>query len=306
MLEIKVKKTLEKKNKEQKGFLLDVNCDIKEGSFAALKGESGAGKSTLLRILAGLSTPDEGILKWKEEDWFNHQKRKNLSPGKRKIGMVFQDYSLFPNMSVRKNLDFAANSKGDEIQSWISKLLRISGLEIFSHRKPHQLSGGQKQRVALIRALVNKPGLLLLDEPLSALDPWWRTQLQNEILKMHKDFNLTTVLVSHDMQEVVKMAEEVFLMHEGKVVKSGNPSEIWMKGKLSSKVRFSGLVMDIKKDGLLTVLMIQSEEEIIKVVSLPDEVSNINVGDRVMVATKAFNPIVVKEPEDNHEAFYLN
>lgn len=278
------------------GFALDVDIQIEAGSFSAIQGQSGAGKSTLLRILAGLSSPDSGLVQWKNNLWFSGAKKKNLAPGKRKIGLVFQDYSLFPNMSVEKNLSFAASSKSKETKQWISQLLEMAGLNDFSHRKPHQLSGGQQQRVALIRALVNRPEILLLDEPLSALDPRWRERLQEDILKIHRKFKLTTVMVSHDVGEVFKMAGHVVFMHGGKVVECGSPSDIWMKDKeVSGKVQFSAEILSISPDGPLSVLVLRTESGQVRVVSAPEEVAHLKLGDKVLVASKAFNPIIVKQ-----------
>jgi len=193
MIELSVKKRL----LSAEGSLeLRFETIIEEGEFVALFGESGAGKTTILRMIAGLETPDSGHIIVNGTPWFDSQKRINLPPAKRPIGFVFQDYALFPNMSVKENLRFALQ-KGDN-PAIIDELLDTIALRELADRLPSQLSGGQQQRVAMARALVRRPRLLLLDEPLSALDHAMRHKLQDELAKLHQHFNLTTILVSHD------------------------------------------------------------------------------------------------------------
>lgn len=184
---------------------LKIKLDIKEGEFLSLSGKSGAGKTTLLRILAGLENSSGSIFVnnqvWQKDNFF-------LSPQKRNIGFVFQDYALFPNMSVEENLYFAL-SKGEN-REIVEEMLEITELQNLRKRFPHQLSGGQKQRVALSRAMVRKPKILLLDEPLSALDFDMREKLQDEVLEIHKRFKTTTILVSHDKSEIEKLSDRVF------------------------------------------------------------------------------------------------
>ncbi|MCD6433905.1 MAG: ATP-binding cassette domain-containing protein, partial [Sulfurimonas sp.] len=163
---------------------LDINLDIKEGDFIALAGESGSGKTTLLRVFAGLEDAT-GTLQIGEEMWLDS--KKSLPPQKRGIGFVFQDYALFPNMSVEENLLFVNRDR-----DLANHLLAMTELSSLANRLPNRLSGGQQQRVSLCRALMNRPKLLLMDEPLSALDPAMRTKLQSEILALHKEFGTTT------------------------------------------------------------------------------------------------------------------
>ncbi|GKT31793.1 molybdenum ABC transporter ATP-binding protein, partial [Aduncisulcus paluster] len=166
-----------------------------EGDFVALAGQSGSGKTTLLRILAGLEEA-QGTIQVGDESWLDDTK--SLPVQKRKIGFVFQDYALFPNMSVEENLLYVTKDK-----LLADKLLEMIELSELRDRFPNTLSGGQKQRVSLCRAMMNKPKLLLMDEPLSALDPNMRTKLQYEILTLHKEFGTTTIMVSHDPSEIV-------------------------------------------------------------------------------------------------------
>ncbi|HQK41040.1 MAG TPA: ATP-binding cassette domain-containing protein, partial [Flavobacterium alvei] len=158
---------------------LAIQTSIKMGELVALFGSSGAGKTTLLRILAGLVTPDKGIIKFGETVWFDSGNRINIPPQNRNISLMFQDYALFPNMTVEGNIQFAQSEKDDQA---VDELLSVFGLNEFRKHKTNGLSGGQKQRVALARALARKPQLLLLDEPLSALDATMRASLQDEIV----------------------------------------------------------------------------------------------------------------------------
>lgn len=218
---------------------LDVNTMIQEGEFVTLYGPSGAGKTSLFRILAGLLLPESGSIRVGDKVWFDSELKINLKPQERNIGMVFQDYSLFPNMSVRQNLEFALE-KGQS-RTIIEELLELIELNNLTNQRPAQLSGGQKQRVALARALVRRPKLLLLDEPLSALDPEMQSKLQDYILKVHQEYGLTILMISHDLIEVIKMSERVLLLKQGKVVNDGKPSEVlpleglrnFLEGKLS-------------------------------------------------------------------------
>lgn len=203
--------------------MLDVNLEIEEHELLCFFGHSGAGKTTLLRILAGLNKPDRGYIELNGQVWFDSEAKINLAPQKRRIGYMFQDYALFPNMSVRANIEFAQSKKD---QAEVDKLLDLFGLEALQKQKPMKLSGGQKQRVALARALAAQPQLLLLDEPLSALDHEMRENLQNEILKAHDLLQSITMLVSHDVKEVEKLATSVVLLQNGKIKNQGKTSEV--------------------------------------------------------------------------------
>jgi len=203
---------------------LEVNTEIETQELLCLFGHSGAGKTTLLRILAGLTKPDKGRIVFDDTVWFDSDKKINLPPQKRNVGFMFQDYALFPNMSVEKNISFAQKEKDmDEVE----KLISLFDLQSLKKQKPDKLSGGQKQRVALARALAAKPTLLMLDEPLSALDWDMRTELQDEIIKAHLLLNTVTLLVSHDIQEVHKVASSVIMLKNGEVIKRGVPAEVF-------------------------------------------------------------------------------
>ncbi len=203
--------------------LLKVDLEIANNELLCLFGHSGAGKTTLLRILAGLFNPDRGFISFNGEVWYDSVKKINLPPQQRNVGLVFQDYALFPNMTVRRNIEFAQKIRNaDEVDSLLSHF----GLEVLQKQYPTKLSGGQKQRVALARALAAKPNLLLLDEPLSALDYEMRLNLQDEILKAHKLLNSQTLLVSHDKEEVLKLADTVVVLRNGAVINQGRPVDI--------------------------------------------------------------------------------
>lgn len=271
---------------------LAIDLEVKEREFITLFGKSGAGKTTILRILAGLTQPDEGLIKVDNEIWLDVENKINLSPQKREIGFVFQDYTLFPNMTVKENLEYALENKKDN--GVIDKLLEIVDLKELQNRRPDTLSGGQKQRTALARALVRKPKILLLDEPLSALDAEMRLRLQDEIIKIHKQFNITTILASHDLAEILKLSNKVFFIEKGLIVKSGKPPDVFTKDKISGKFKFVGEILDIQKDEVVYILTVLIGNNIAKVIATEAELEDLKIGDKVTVVSKAFNPIIMK------------
>lgn len=203
-------------------FQLDVAASIDRGAFVALTGPSGAGKTTLLRMLAGLTRPDHGVLRVKGATWLDTAARIDVPTRRRTIGFVFQDYALFPNMTVRRHLDYAIDARD---AARVDDLLRLARLERLADAYPARLSGGQRQRLALIRALARRPTLLMLDEPLSALDPAMRAELQDEIKRLHRQFGTTTILVSHDASEILRMADRMIRLDQGRVVFDGTPAQ---------------------------------------------------------------------------------
>jgi len=216
MIDLEIHKMLHGSQGEMQ---LDVKLKIKKGEFIALMGESGAGKTTLLRILAGLEKA-EGNIEVEGFSWL--QNKKMLPPQEREIGFVFQDYALFEHMTVEENLLFVKNDK-----DLSEKLLGLTELNELSSRNVKSLSGGQKQRVSLCRAMMNKPKLLLMDEPLSALDTKMRVKLQEEIAKLHKAFGTTTMMVSHDTEASYALADRIIVLEQGKVIKDGSKEEIF-------------------------------------------------------------------------------
>lgn len=205
---------------------MEISLRAEKGNIIAITGPSGAGKTTLLRQIAGLVTPDFGHIKFGNEIWLDTNQKKFQSPQLRNIGFVFQDYALFPHLTVKDNLLFAL--KKGENQKIINELLASVELTQLAYRKPHQLSGGQQQRVALARALVRQPDLLLLDEPLSSLNHTMRLRLQEYLLKLQKHQGFTMLIVSHDLGEIFRMANKVFVLENGKVIKQGTPAEVYI------------------------------------------------------------------------------
>ena len=263
---------------------LDINLDIQEGSFVALAGQSGSGKTTLLRILAGLEEADGNII---VGDKVFQDKTTFLKPQKRGVGFVFQDYALFQNMSIEQNLLFV--NKDKELAKY---LLEMTSLSALKDRLPNTLSGGQKQRVSLCRAMMNKPKLLLMDEPLSALDPEMRMKLQNEILSLHKEFNTTTLMVSHDPSEIYRLSDRVLMLSHGKVINDGFAKDVLLKTSGSSKFAFEGELLEIIKVDVINIAIISIGQQLVEIVVSNDEVKNLKIGQKVNVSTKAFSPII--------------
>jgi len=273
-------------------FRLEIELTVGEGEFVALFGPSGVGKTTLLRCIAGLEQPDQGRLVVSDESWLDDTIRINLPPQLRRVGYMFQDYALFPNMTVRGNLEFALRKGSNKKR--VDELLGLMELGELQSRRPDTLSGGQKQRVALARALASEPRLLLLDEPLSALDAEIRSRLQDEILRLQKHFGITTIIVSHDVGEVYKLANRVIVMEAGRIVQQGSPAEVFSAGQTSGKFRFTGEILAIDPMDVLCSLTVLVGNQIVRVVAMPDEAEKLLPGDRVMLVSKAFNPMVLK------------
>ncbi len=208
----------------QGNFDLQIDEIISEGDFIGVYGKSGTGKTSLLRLLSGLDIPNEGCIKVAERVWYDSGNKINIPVQQRNIGYVFQEDVLFPNMTVLQNLRFAL-SKSNEIKL-LDELIDIMELKELLDFNTYQLSGGQKQRVSLARALVSQPKLLLLDEPLSALDYEMRQRLQDYIKKAHKTYKLTTLMVSHDPWELYQLVNKVWEIDEGKVIRKGTPRQI--------------------------------------------------------------------------------
>lgn len=281
MITIDVHKTLLGSSGEMD---LNVALSIKEHEFVALTGQSGSGKTTLLRILAGLEK-SEGTIEVNGELW--QKKKMLLPPQKRGIGFVFQDYALFPNMSVEQNLLYVHKDK-----VLAKHLLEMTDLYRLKNRLPATLSGGQKQRVSLCRALMNRPKLLLMDEPLSALDPAMRTKLQHDILQLHKEFGTTTIMVSHDPSEIYRLADRVILLDQGKITQEGTPKEVLLQTQGSQKFSLTGELLDIIKADVIHIAIIAIGQQIVEVVLDEEESKLFQPGDTIQVSTKAFAPSI--------------
>lgn len=202
----------------------DVSLSIQRGEIFALLGGSGSGKSTLLRMLAGFERPTEGRI------FLDGQDITDLPPYERPINMMFQSYALFPHMSVEQNIAFGLKQDGlpkAEIEARVAEMLRLVHMTQYAKRKPHQLSGGQRQRVALARSLAKRPKLLLLDEPMGALDKKLRTQMQLELVEIIERVGVTCVMVTHDQEEAMTMAARIAIMNQGWIAQVGSPMDIY-------------------------------------------------------------------------------
>ncbi len=283
MISLKIRKPLIGSGGE---MLLDVALEIEKGAFVALAGPSGSGKTTLLRILAGLEEA-QGRIEVEGETWL--EGKRSLSPRHRGIGFVFQDYALFENMSVEENLLFVRKDR-----ELAEELLEMTGLTELRRRLPGTLSGGQKQRVALCRALMNRPKLLLMDEPLSALDPQMRAKLQDDILALHKAFGTTTLMVSHDPSEIYRLAGRVVVLEHGGIIRDASPKEALLQTQGSQKFSLVGELLEIVRVDVIHVAVVAIGQQLVEVVLDSEDVGRFTVGERVRVSTKAFAPSLGK------------
>jgi len=271
---------------------LDIDLKFPDGSFVTIYGPSGAGKTSILRMIAGLMTPDAGTLDIGNVVWFDDASKINLKPQARSAGLVFQDYALFPNMNVLQNMQYALRSTKDK--NTADELLHIFDLEELKNRSTATLSGGQKQRVALARAIANKPKVLLLDEPLSALDYGMRLKLQDYLQLVHRSFDITILLVSHDIGEIIRLCDAVYILRNGKIERTGKPSEVFSGSTVSGKFQITGEILDIVPEDVIYVVTVLCGTEVIKAVVADPQSQNLRRGDKVMVVSKSFNPMIRK------------
>ncbi|MDE2647611.1 MAG: ABC transporter ATP-binding protein [Paracoccaceae bacterium] len=217
--------------------LKDVSLEVKSGEFLTLLGPSGSGKTTLLMVLAGFTRPDYGSVK------FGNEEVVTKPPHLRDIGMVFQNYALFPHMNVEQNIGYPQKLRGkskSEVKESVAEALSIVKLDGLGHRGVGELSGGQKQRVALARAIVFKPQILLMDEPLSALDKKLREEMQIELRQLHDSLTMTTVYVTHDQKEALTMSDRIAVINDGELKQLGSPNEIYTNPKNAFIADFIG------------------------------------------------------------------
>ena len=281
-------------------FLLQTNVEIARGGITAIAGPSGSGKTTFLRMISGLTSPDEGLLEVDGEVWFQRGTGKktqlNLKPQQRRVGVVFQGYALFPHMSVLGNLLYASRNS-----DMAEKLLDMIGLQQLKHVKPPNLSGGQKQRVALARALMQQPRILLLDEPLSALDEGMKALLQDELLRVNSELGVTILIVTHDSSEMYKLCDRVLLFEKGQIVADTSPRKLFVERETTQKFAFKGEILEIRAVDAVYVAVIAIGNNLVEVVIDSDEKENLQAGDIVVVGTKAFNPTVRKFEEQEFD-----
>jgi len=217
----------------------DMNLEIKEGEFITLLGPSGCGKTTTLRMVAGFEIPTSG------EIWISGEMVNNVPPNKRDTTMVFQSYAIFPHMSVEQNVGFGLELKGRpraEIREETAKVMEVMGITELGKRRPDQLSGGQQQRVALARAVVNRPRVLLFDEPLSNLDAKLRETMRVEIRRIQQTFGITSIYVTHDQSEAMTVSDRIVVMEKGLVMQVGTPFEVYSRPNCKFVADFIGKV----------------------------------------------------------------
>ncbi|EQG64746.1 ABC transporter family protein [Clostridioides difficile DA00154] len=225
------------KSYDQKRVLNNISLDIEEGEFLCLLGPSGCGKTTLLRIIAGLEDVNSGTIILQDKDITN------LEPSKRGFGIVFQSYALFPNMTAYNNIAFPLKERKvskEKIDNKVKEVLETVGLTNEAHKYPKALSGGQQQRIAIARALALEPKFLLLDEPMSALDAKVRHKLRMDIKRLQKELNITTIMVTHDLEEAITMADKIAILNGGDIMQIGTPEEIYQNPQNLFTAQFIG------------------------------------------------------------------
>ena len=268
------------KNFGDKQVLDDVSLYVKKGEFVTILGPSGCGKTTLLRILAGFGTADEGEIKIAGEDITK------VPPHLRPVNTVFQRYALFPHLNVYDNIAFGLKLKGvkaDEIEARVTKALKMVGMTDYEWRDVNSLSGGQQQRVAIARAIINRPQVLLLDEPLAALDLKMRKDMQMELKDMHKTLGITFVYVTHDQEEALTLSDSIVVMSEGRVQQIGSPTDIYNEPANSFVADFIG------ESNILNGVMVQ--DRLVRFMGRDFECVDSGFGENVPVD-------VVIRPED--------
>jgi putative spermidine/putrescine transport system ATP-binding protein len=259
----------------------DFNMSIDKGEFVSFLGPSGCGKTTVLRMIAGFETPSAGAIRIAGVD------QTRLKPNQRNIGMVFQAYALFPNMTVYDNVAFGLKVAGKsraEIDARVREMLSLIKLDHLATRYPYQMSGGQQQRVALARALAVKPQVLLLDEPLSALDAKIRVSLREEIRVIQRQLGITTVFVTHDQEEALSISDRIVVMNAGRADQIGTPSEIYNKPATRFVASFVGtlnLIDAVVEDPDRSLIRIAGTE-----IAIRDSLAGLARGDKVSVALR--------------------
>lgn len=221
---------------------VDLRLPVNGFSVTALFGPSGCGKTTVLRCLAGLEQPNDGVIEFDGRPWFSSAPQLSLSPQQRDIGFLFQDYALFPHLNVAQNIGFGLRADGDsDRHDRVTQMLDLFELSGLGPRYPHQISGGQQQRVALARVLARQPKLLLLDEPLSALDATLREQLRRELRRLLADFGIPVIVVTHDRTEAIALADRVVVMESGRIRQTGSMQDVFTRPSDLAVARIVGV-----------------------------------------------------------------
>lgn len=287
-LDFRAAKTLQTAQGPQ---LMDISLSLERGRLLAVYGPSGSGKTTLLRILAGLVRPETGYITVEGEVWLDRSRHINLPTRHRSIGFVFQDFALFPNLTVRQQLEFALPDRHDK--TIVNELLSLMELEELQRQRPAQLSGGQQQRVALARAIARHPRLLLLDEPLSALDEEMRSKLQEYLLKVHLRYGLTTLLVSHHLPEIFQLADEVIVLEGGRIIGKGAPANVFAQSASATPFSAPGEITAIIPAGAVFIVSVRCADAVIKVTVTPAEIAGWKVGRQVVIWSDTFAPKIL-------------
>lgn len=278
--------------------LKGISLSIREGEFVTLLGSSGCGKTTTLRIIAGLEYPDSG------EVLLEGQPMGNKAPEKRNVNTVFQNYALFPHMNVYNNIAYGLKIRKvnkAEIRERVTDLLSLVQLQGFEKRMPSEMSGGQRQRVAIARALINNPKVLLLDEPLGALDLQLRRQMQHELKKLQKKLGITFIYITHDQEEAINMSDVIVVMRDGRFEQAGSPTEIYDHPRTSYVASFVGSANILKG----TVVSVSEGTAVLKnhFGTMPCKTENFRIkeGENLTLAVRSENISVWREPRSEYQ-----
>lgn len=274
-----------KKSFDNIDILKNINLEIKDGEFFSILGPSGCGKTTLLRMIAGFIKPDSGAI------YLGNENIVNLAPNKRNVNTIFQKYALFPHMTVYENVAFPLKLKKvdkETIDKEVRKFVELVDLKDHIDKKPSQLSGGQQQRVSIARALINKPGVLLLDEPLSALDAKLRQNLLIELDNIHEEVGITFIFITHDQQEALSISDRIAVMNKGKILQVGTPAEVYESPADSFVADFIG--ENNFFEGIVTEIIEGSQFGKVKTKNMGELIfeldKKVNVGDAIRVSIR--------------------
>jgi molybdate transport system ATP-binding protein len=264
----------------------DVAFTLPQGQTLAIYGPSGSGKTTLLRLLAGLTPADSGNIQVADETWLDTRRRVDLPTRHRSIGFVFQDFALFPNLTVRGQLEYAlpvgTKKTAKAARTIVDELLQLMELEELQHHRPALLSGGQQQRIAIARAIARNPRLLLLDEPLSALDDEMRHKLQDYLLRIQQHFHLTTLLVSHHPADIFRLSANVIILEKGRIIRQAPPAEVFA-GK--PRLTITGTILDLTPLNDMVLVRIACAATILQLTLPAAKAATLQPGRQVTVSS---------------------